>query len=665
MRLSAAQDEGVKILDQLQVTAFLGKNGAFEALRCMPTQPGPPDAAGICWPKIIEDGNSVEILFDKALVAIGQQGLFKEADQNFCLDVTQQGFVGVNDLMCTNLPGVYAAGDIVTGPTSVVSSMASGRVAAAAVHKAISGEPISLKTARPQNFDLTAIPSDIRLQKRPETHLIPPLQRLEGFVEVSQTWDASSAVSEAKRCLQCGSCAECLECLAACGENNAIRHQQVEEELIEQAGVVILADPSMAPALKGEDVIRAYPTENTRGTVHDLFVRGYAAAAEALVLLKTDAPTPRGYGVPFSTPDSGLSPEIRMGVFVCRCKDSMGWDPEMDAWIDKIYMREGVRHVEVLSAACTPETTAAMVRTIRTKRLTRVVLASCVCCPLDFVCSACTDQRSRLKASLFMGTGVSRSMVETCNIRGEALHYLKQDPGVAKKRFYGLMERSIRRARMLKPLPSPLRSYNFTTAAIGSSEAAIKSAWTLAGIGIEVFLIGGKDSPLSVNLSHPNIHCFEGSSVDALTGTIGNFQISYWIEGKKRFVNAGAVILGPRSSRKVPYIPQQRLPGRTIVASTQKEGQRRNSVFISRNHLCRGTLSGDPGRPSRRMAKDRTCGRDSGRIRHAARTPAEQGIHGFGGCRSMPGMRPLLYDLSLPGRQFSGKRRRRMVCRCG
>ena len=72
---------------------------------------------------------------------------------------------------------------------------------------------------------------------------------------------------------------------------------------------------------------------------------------------------------------------------------------------------------------------------IREKNLTRVVLASCVCCPLDFNCTACTDQRSRLKDALFNGTGISRAMVETCNVRGEVLRWLEEDGFVERRSF--------------------------------------------------------------------------------------------------------------------------------------------------------------------------------------------------------------------------------------
>ena len=45
--IQAAREEGVEILDRLQVTEFLGRDGVLEAIRCMPTEPGPLDTAGI------------------------------------------------------------------------------------------------------------------------------------------------------------------------------------------------------------------------------------------------------------------------------------------------------------------------------------------------------------------------------------------------------------------------------------------------------------------------------------------------------------------------------------------------------------------------------------------------------------------------------------------
>jgi hypothetical protein len=140
--------------------------------------------------------------------------------------------------------------------------------------------------------------------------------------------------------------------------------------------------------------------------------------------------------------------------------------------VDNLVDDPDVFNAEIMESACSPEGSAHIVRTVRRKGLTRAVVASCACCPLDFVCSACTDQRSRLKHGLFKGTGVSRSMVETVNIRGEALSLLAENPETAKSRFEGLLKRAVRRVKRVKALPVPQRSYNFTVAVIGSTEAA-------------------------------------------------------------------------------------------------------------------------------------------------------------------------------------------------
>jgi heterodisulfide reductase subunit A-like polyferredoxin len=223
-------------------------------------------------------------------------------------------------------------------------------------------------------------------------------------------------------------------------------------------------------------------------------------------------------------------------------------------------------------SACVPDGAAEILRAIREKGLTRVVLASCVCCPHDFVCSACTDQRSRLKDALFRGTGVSRAMVETCNLRGEVLRRLVDDPAAALNGVKGLIGRSINRAKHLKPLPAPMRGYNFTTAVIGESEAAMNSAHTLALAGFEVFMFGTKDKPLINVLEHPNIHSFKGSKITAIGGTLGDFRITVETEDFSQVMQVGAIILGEKARRRVPYVHQEGLPNTVLTAAMQAKG---------------------------------------------------------------------------------------------
>ena len=379
--------------------------------------------------------------------------------------------------------------------------------------------------------------------------------------------------AEASRCLQCGVCSECLQCVAACGALKAIDHFQEKEEIVEQCGAVIVADPAIAPNIKGDDIIRAYGPKAARSDVNDMIIRGFDAAARAMLLLGGASRKTKGHGLSVSVPDAGLSPEIRIGVFACRCNDSLGWLDGMDEYLAQLPATDpAIVHTEMLTSACVKEGTSAIIRAVREKGITRIVLASCVCCPLNFVCSACTDQRSRLKSNLFNGTGISRSMVETCNLRGEILRLVESNPDLALERFQGLLQRSIQRTRHLKPLLAVDRNYNFAAAVIGNSPATITSALTLADSDHEVFRFGTTEQPLSDLVDHANIHNFPDWHVKGIKGTIGDFQILVESEDHSQVLRAGTVILGEKARRRIAYTHQEGLPSATVEAVIQERG---------------------------------------------------------------------------------------------
>ncbi len=571
--IKGAKEEGITFRDRTQVIAFSGKNGHLDLLTCKPTKPGPPDADGIPWPVIIPESESFDKKFDKVFVAVGQTGPFPEGSSSVAFNVTSYGFIDVGESLNTSATRIYAAGDAVTGPSSVVKAMAKGRDAARSVHRDLSDEETpDQTTSRPNIKDFPEIPSNIPSIARPEMPTRQPAARAANFSEVSLGLSEAQVLSEAERCLQCGICSECLLCTEACSAIGAIKHQEQSEEIIENAGVVIVADPTAVPTVKGEDIIRAYGPKAAKTDVNAMITRGFAAAANVMNLLGRTSRKPKGQGVTVPPPDPELSQKIRIGVFVCRCNDSFGWLDSMDEFVKGLTDREEVIYTEVMTSACTREGTAGILATIRDKSITRIVLASCVCCPLDFVCSACTDQRSRLKHALFKGSGVSRAMVETCNLRGEALRHLKDNKALALNRFNGLIERSLLRAKRLRPLPNPARIYNFTIAVIGETESTINSAQTLAEAGFEVLMFGTPEKPLSKIIEHLNIHCFDGSSVIGVNGTLGNFQVFFESNERSRTMQVGTVIIGEKFKRKIPYSPQEGLAGKEIIFSMQKSG---------------------------------------------------------------------------------------------
>ncbi|MBW1957308.1 MAG: FAD-dependent oxidoreductase [Deltaproteobacteria bacterium] len=571
--IRAAKEEGILIRDCTQTVAFLGQNGKLNGLRCMTTQPGEPDAQGIPWPVIIPDRPPFELEFNRAFVAIGQRGALQSHNPSFGFNVSTRGLIEVDEYLRTNLPGVYAVGDSVSGPSSVVNAMAEGRRVARMVHGDIcKTEVFSPDLLRPEDKDFPEIPADIPSQARTIMPERQPAVRKDSFSEVSMGLSEQQVLLEADRCLQCGVCSECLHCVDACGAIQAINHSQLPEETNEQTGVVIIADPKISPTVKGDDVIRVYGPKTAKPDVNAMFIRGFAAASRAMILLGGTFQRPKGYGLSFSTPDPGLSPEIRMGIFVCKCNNAFGWLDDMSQYVAGLESQDDVVHAQVVNSACTHEGTLSIIRTIREKGLTRVVLASCVCCPLNFICSACTDQRSRLKNALFTGTGISRSMVQTCNLKGEVLRLLKRSPSLALKKFAGFIDRSMNRARRLKPIPDLIRNYNFTTAVIGTSEVARSSALTLAEAGLEVFWFPRTQEPPVEILDHPNVHSFGGFTVKELSGTLGNFHIIAESGDSRQIMTVGTVILDEKSRKKIKYIHQEGLPGRTVSSSMQEMG---------------------------------------------------------------------------------------------
>ncbi len=571
--VAAALEEGVEIMGSVQVTGFTGENGRFGAVNCIATVPGPPDDNGIPWPVRDESRDPYTLPFDRAFVAIGQVAGSRGAFSGATVRRDEKGGIAADGNSLTSRPGVYAAGDAVNGPTSVVEAMSSGRNAAMDLLKRL-GPARAEETPllRPEERDFDPIDGRVPRQARQAAMVLGPADRSGTFAEVHNVFTVSQAVQEASRCLQCGVCSQCLQCVQACGTINAINMADEGEETIENTGIVILADPDKASSINGDDVIRAYSSKTLRQDPWSMMVRGFAAAARALVLLGSSGSRPKGHGISFSTPDPGLSPEIRIGVFVCRCNDSLGWTDGMESYVRNLTDREDVAHAETVIAACVPDGHQHILRTIREKGLTRVVLASCACCSLNFVCSSCTDQRSRLKYALFSGTGISRSMVEMVNVRGEALRLIESGPSLADKAFSSLMDSSLRRAGRLKVLPTPARNYNFATAVIGESEAVRTSALTLAETGFEVYFFNDSGESCAAPPLHRNIHGFMNADVRSVSGTLGNFQVYYMTDGALHSVQAGTVVLGKKASGKIPYMHQEELPGRYVTTSIQTAG---------------------------------------------------------------------------------------------
>ena len=127
--LEHAKQEGVKFLFLTNPTEILGENGTVKKLRCMKMKLGDPDESGRRSPLPVE-GSEFEFECDTVVVALGTTPNPMLASEGLGLKRGKKGNLLTDENFCTNVDGVYAGGDIVTGSATVILAMGAGKTAA-------------------------------------------------------------------------------------------------------------------------------------------------------------------------------------------------------------------------------------------------------------------------------------------------------------------------------------------------------------------------------------------------------------------------------------------------------------------------------------------------------------------------------------------------------
>ncbi len=175
--------------------------------------------------------------------AAGCRDLFSAPD-GFTLSLTRRGTIKVDlATLATSVEGIFAGGDVVTGPNTAIEAMAAGRKAAASIDRYLRGESLSSEVEEPfsascAEFDLgKKLISYDYLNKKPgastpkyeitgeaETVVVPREEKPLSMIQPAEpVLTELEAVEEAGRCLNCAGCCECMSCVSAC-EAQAIDH---------------------------------------------------------------------------------------------------------------------------------------------------------------------------------------------------------------------------------------------------------------------------------------------------------------------------------------------------------------------------------------------------------------------------------------------------------
>nr|MBN2277346.1 FAD-dependent oxidoreductase [candidate division Zixibacteria bacterium] len=207
--IEAAEQEGIKIETLVTPVRIVKKNGHVASLVCLRNRLGDLDSSGRRRPLPVE-GSEFSVDLDTLVVAIGEDSgtdCIAPAHSSG-IETTEWDTVKVDrETLLTNRPGVFAAGDVVTGPNTVVDSIAAGKRAAIMIERYLKGQ--ELKQAHRPNLPRVYVepvkiePEEIQQMKRAETPRASVEWRKRNFAEVEESLSTGEARREACRCLRC------------------------------------------------------------------------------------------------------------------------------------------------------------------------------------------------------------------------------------------------------------------------------------------------------------------------------------------------------------------------------------------------------------------------------------------------------------------------------
>ena len=240
-----AQEEGIEVFASRTFKEVTCADGHVTGVRCVEVDfrgfvEGRPDFDE-------KPGTEQVIEADVVVFAIGQR-----PDVSLLPDEVQvRGRFAAADpvTLATDVPGLFAGGDVVTGTAFVVDAIAAGHKAASSMDAYLRGQDPSgfpkpegsIEVAELTDEEARAQVASGAVSDAPrhEVSKLPAAERVQGFREVYPAFTEEEARAEAERCLSCGICSECNQCVYAC-QKHCIDHDMREEIVELNVGAVVL-----------------------------------------------------------------------------------------------------------------------------------------------------------------------------------------------------------------------------------------------------------------------------------------------------------------------------------------------------------------------------------------------------------------------------------------
>ena len=302
--------------------------------------------------------------------------------------------------------------------------------------------------------------------------------------------------------------------------------------------------------------------------IPETVVQASAAAAMAMELLsssKNTLITSKEYPYEHDVTDE----KPRIGVFVCHCGMNIAGTIDVEKVTESIKNEPGVVFSSHTMYTCSDASLSNIKEQIVKYRLNRVVVASCT-----------PRTHEPIFRETLRETGLNPYLFELANIRDQCSWVHSSEPERATVKAIDLVKMSISRAFRLMPLEGEKIPIHPNAVIIGGGVSGMSAAFSLAEQGYDVDLIekgsqlGGnlalvhstlenenlkifKDDLIEKFSTHRNIDYYLNSTVERVTGHIGEFKIMFTKDGKPKEITCGAIIIAtgarPSETKEFSY----------------------------------------------------------------------------------------------------------------
>jgi heterodisulfide reductase subunit A len=272
--------------------------------------------------------------------------------------------------------------------------------------------------------------------------------------------------------------------------------------------------------------------------------------------------------------------EPRVGVYVCHCGANIGRVVNVPSAVQYALTLPNVVHAEESLFICSTEAAQKLSKSIKEKRLNRVVVAACT---------------PRTHEPLFRDTlreaGINQYFYDMANIREHCSWVHSKEQEKATEKAKGIIRMAVARACCLEPLQEYDLPVNKAALVVGGGIAGMTCALSIARQGHEVHLVeknaelGGTARKLHYTLEgldvqayldgvvreiyqHPSIHVYSDASIIEAAGYVGNFLTKVNTNGRIREIKHGATVIAVGAEE---YRPSEYFYGEDDRVMTQLE----------------------------------------------------------------------------------------------